>query len=74
MKDLPEKIYNVSQTQFSIARHYGGIRFNGVFYFYDRANDSLIREDVFKSKNKKGNSNAPDEPERSSGMDKQLFD
>jgi hypothetical protein len=39
---------NVSMTQFSIARHYGGIKVNGHHYVYNPTDDSLIREDVFK--------------------------
>jgi hypothetical protein len=39
---------NVSMTQLSIARHYGGINFNGKHFIYNPADDSLIREDVAK--------------------------
>ena len=39
---------SVSQTQFSVARHYGGIRFNGAYYDYNAQHDLLIREDVLK--------------------------
>lgn len=49
----PEKIYNVSQSQFSIARYYGGITFNGKEYVYDPIEDVLIRKDVVKRENKK---------------------
>jgi len=38
---------NVSQTQFSIARHYGGVRINGKYFDYVTDGDLLIREDVF---------------------------
>lgn len=44
----PDKIFNVSQTQFSIARHYGGITFNGVEYVYNPVEDSLTRADLLK--------------------------
>ena len=37
---------NVSQTQFSIARHYGGIQFQGHHYAYFAAHDELWRSDV----------------------------
>lgn len=47
--EKPERIYNVSATQFSIARHYGGCKVNGVNYQYDAASDTLIREDVHKA-------------------------
>lgn len=45
----PERIYNVSQTQLSIARHYGRIKFNGADYHYDAQSDTLIRMDVWKA-------------------------
>jgi hypothetical protein len=48
--EKPERIYNVIATQFSIARHYGGCTINGVYYHYDQASDTLIREDVFKAR------------------------
>ena len=48
----PEEIHGVSQSQFSIARHYGGITFNGASYVYDPTNDSLIRADILKARNK----------------------
>ena len=46
MPDTPERIYHVSTSQLSIARHYGGIKFNGVDYVYDPTTDTLIRADV----------------------------
>lgn len=45
----PERISNVRSTQFSIARHYGGCKVNGVYYHYDQDSDTLIREDVWKA-------------------------
>ena len=48
----PEKIYGVSNTQFSIARHYGGCKFNGVHYTYNPADDTLIRDDVLRASKK----------------------
>ena len=49
---LPDKpvhaIGFVTQTQFSIARHYGGIRFQGVEYTYLPEGDQLVREDILK--------------------------
>jgi hypothetical protein len=39
---------NVSMTLFSIARHYGGIRFNGHNYTYFPKHDELWRDDVLK--------------------------
>ena len=46
----PERIYNVSQTQFSIARLYGGCKFNGADYHYDAESDTLTRMDVWKAR------------------------
>jgi hypothetical protein len=46
----PERFYNVSQTQLSIARHYGGIKFNGADYHYDAESDTLTRMDVWKAR------------------------
>lgn len=45
---LVERIHNVSATQFSIARHFGGCTVNGVYYYYDPRDDTLTREDVLK--------------------------
>ena len=45
----PERIHHVSQTQLSIARHYGGITFNGANYHYDAETDTLIRADIWKA-------------------------
>jgi predicted DNA-binding WGR domain protein len=41
MNEHPEKFYNVSQTQLSIARHYGGIKYNGRQYTYNPTDDTL---------------------------------
>jgi len=45
-RKTPFAIQWVSQTQFSIARHYGGIKFNGFGYIYFPEHDELIRDDV----------------------------
>lgn len=52
----PYGIKGVSQTQFSIARHYGAIKFNGETYTYFPDADELVRDDVlkWKKKQKKG--------------------
>jgi hypothetical protein len=42
--DQPDIIYNVSHTHLSIARHYGGIKYNGVEYVYNPADDTLIKK------------------------------
>lgn len=39
---------NVSMSQLSIARHYGGCKVNGQDWTYNAADDSLIRNDVIK--------------------------
>lgn len=39
----------VSQTQLSIARHYGGMQVNGEHYVYCYPTDELIRQDVFSA-------------------------
>lgn len=49
---IPVKIYNVSQSQLSLARHYGGITFNGRFYHYDHTDDTLTRDDVWEKARK----------------------
>lgn len=46
----PEKIYNISQTQLSIAAYYGGCTYNGSRYVYNPIDDTLTREDVLKGK------------------------
>ncbi len=46
--DAPERIYSVMSGHLSIARHYGGCRFNGHEYVYNPRDDSLIRADVLK--------------------------
>ena len=48
----PDEIHGVSQSQFSIARHYGGITFNGAHYTYIPHEDKLIRDDVLKTRAK----------------------
>lgn len=44
----PERYYNVSKTQMSIARHYGGMKVNGRAYTYDPTTDTLVRDDVVR--------------------------
>jgi hypothetical protein len=44
----PYLIRGVRQTQFSIARHYGGITYAGQSYLYDPITDELIRHDVLR--------------------------
>lgn len=44
----PERYYHVSQTQMSIARHFGGMTVNGRKYVYDPTTDTLVRDDIVK--------------------------
>lgn len=44
----PFVIMNVSNTQFSIARHYGGITYQGAGYAHLPDHDELIRRDVLE--------------------------
>lgn len=47
MTGAPEDIHGVSRTQLSIARHYGGCKYQGVSYHYDAERDALVRLDVW---------------------------
>ena len=49
----PERIYGVSQSQFSVARYYGGCKFAGETYHYDANADSLVRMDIWRQQIKK---------------------
>jgi len=44
----PYGMTNVSMTQLSIARHFGGCKYQGDFYTYLPHTDELIRNDVLK--------------------------
>lgn len=44
----PFAIGGVSQSQLSIARHYGGCKFQGRNYLYLPGTDELLRDDVVK--------------------------
>lgn len=39
---------NVSNTQLSVARHFGGCKIEGKEFVYNPTDDSLIRKDVIK--------------------------
>lgn len=54
----PEEIHNVSQSQFSVARHYGGCTFHGAHYTYDADRDVLVRDDILKARRAKNKSQA----------------
>lgn len=46
----PERIYNWLNTQLSIARHFGGCKYNGADYViaYDEEGQPLVRSDLLK--------------------------
>jgi hypothetical protein len=46
--DIVMAYANISMTQLSIARHFGGATVQGKMFLYNPADDSLIREDVAK--------------------------
>ena len=60
----PFLIDGVLNSQFSIARFYGGIRFNGEHYTYLPGADQLVRNDVLAWLKKiEGKPSKPAEPE-----------
>ena len=50
----PERIYNWLDSQLSIARHYGGCKYNGADYViaYREKGQPLVRGDVLKRERK----------------------
>jgi hypothetical protein len=50
--NAPERIHHWLNTQLSIARHYGGIRYNGEEYViaYNEEGQPLVRADLLKKK------------------------
>ena len=59
-QEAPERIYGVSQSQFSIARYYGGCKAYGQNYHYDASTDSLVRMDIWREQIKKSDKVADD--------------
>lgn len=61
MQNTPEKIYNWINSQLSIARYYGGCKYNGQSYQIDMQDpdkplvrsDILLREQTLKKANAK---------------------
>ena len=47
-RDTPFLICQASKGMFSIARHYGGVKFNGWSYIYIPEHDELVRDDIVK--------------------------
>ena len=54
----PDEIHHVSQSQFSVARHFGGCSYMGQSYIYDAGQDRLIRRDVYLARLKEGKADA----------------
>jgi hypothetical protein len=54
MNEAPEKIYGWLDTQLSIARHYGGMKFRGASYVIDfnDPDQPLVRQDIFQAEKK----------------------
>lgn len=50
MSEPVEKYYHVSQSQLSIARHYGGLSINGYFYIYNPEEDTLTLDKALKKR------------------------
>lgn len=46
----PEIIYNISGSQMSPVRHFGGCRYAGASYHYCAADDTLVRMDVWQKR------------------------
>ena len=59
-KEAPDRIYGVSQSQFSIARHYGGCKFSGEAYHYDANTDSLVRMGIWRQQIQKSDKTTAD--------------
>jgi hypothetical protein len=54
MNEAPEKIFGWLDTQLSIARHYGGMKFKGASYVIDfnDPDQPLVRQDIFQAEKK----------------------
>jgi len=65
-RKTPYVMTGISQSQLSIARHYGGIMYEGVRYIYYSLNDELIRKDVVQwvEKRRRAEKKAPLEATR----------
>lgn len=64
-RKTPYGMTGVSNTQLSIARHFGGITYHGATYIYNPITDELIRADVLKWKRqqeRKAKSTKQDQP------------
>lgn len=45
----PYAITGISRGMFSVARHYGGMKFQGASYTYVPEHDECVRDDVLRS-------------------------
>jgi hypothetical protein len=54
MNEAPEKIFGWLDTQLSIARHYGGMKFKGASYVIDfnDPDQPLVRQDILEAEKK----------------------
>lgn len=68
-RKTPFAIQGVMNTQLSIARFYGGIRYNGDGYTYMPDGDELIRDDVLKFVTKLRKKNRKTEQHQSQQME-----
>ena len=68
-RKTPFAIQGVMNTQLSIARFYGGIRYNGDGYTYMPDGDELIRDDVLKFVTKLRKKNRKTEQPQSQQME-----
>lgn len=69
--NAPERIYNWTQTQLSIAKHYGGCKFNGAEYVIDYKSEGqpLVRIDMLKRESKAKARNTKDNAPASGEID-----
>jgi hypothetical protein len=54
MNEAPEKIFGWLDTQLSVARHYGGMKFRGASYVIDfnDPDQPLVRQDILEAEKK----------------------
>jgi len=67
-KEKPFMIRGVSNSQFSVARHYGAVNYNGSLFTYVPDTDELIRDDVLAHIMK--NRNAAEKIDRAARVEK----
>lgn len=75
MDNPPERIYHWLDSQFSIARFYGGMKFNGHHYTiaYDEECQPLVRDDVLKHEAKEARMKAKVEKAKAKAAQDNLF-